>query len=480
LTSAFIVFFLYLFKKLFIMVEKKVLNEELKRIKQLMLYDINYHNSKIYEDVVTSSSTVGQCKTTANPIQENEVAVIAFDKSKSLFRVGMKLFFGSTKTETQLKNGFDKLINLILQYPDVDDEIKNKIKSGEFVLGIPTVLNVIGSASSVRGVPVMPTITNDKASTKITSINVDSFASNINRSAANYKTLKDDEINNGYAAGRIQTITDFIKSGKLTQIQNGQNVDVKKSVAVITDTGGCDDEHRDTAKYPNAGQFALLELYVTLSKKVVPVASPTTCINKMTIKIGYDKDKVSTELQKHECDFGVFDVFANNVFIKTININNYVFDTGLRDSETNIDGLKITEFTEGRDSDGLVGGSRFYTVTIKQNDKLWNDIMANAPNFNNHIILSYRGYPSTWYAGKKIYAQGARKKASLGPAKKWDGSDAESHASAVYLDITLDRKDKKQDNIKGWTTTTARGTQVVTIADIAPCSTVSNERIKIA
>jgi hypothetical protein len=398
-------------------VEKKALNEELKRIKQLMVYDMNYHNSKIYEDVVTSSK-VGQCKITPNPIQENEVAIISFDKNKSQFRVGMKLFFGSAKTETQLKNGFDKLINLILQYPDLDEGIKNKIKSGEFALGIPTVLNVIGSASSVRGVPVMPTITNNKASTKITSINVNSFASNINRTADNYKTLKDDEINNGYATGRIQTITDFIKSGKLTKIQSGMDVEVKNNVAVITDTGGCDDEHRNTDIYPNAGQFALLD--------------------------------------------------------------NYVFDTGLRTRETNVDGLKITDFTEGRESDGLTGGTRFYTITINQNDKLWNDIMANAPKFGNHIMLSYKGFPSAWYAGKKIYAQGARNSKTLGPAKKWDGSDAESHASAVYLDITLYRKDKTKDNIKGWTTATARGVQMITIADLTPCSKSSDKRIVIS
>ena len=55
-----------------------------------------------------------------------------------------------------------------------------------------------------------------------------------------------------------------------------------------------------------------------------------------------------------------------------------------------------------------------------------------------------------------------------------------SHSSAVYLDITLDRTDKKQDNVKGWTTTTARGTQVVTIADLTPCSAVNTERIKLS
>jgi len=452
------------------------LKEELERMKSLMVYKTDFHKSKIYEDV----TNVGKCKTTLNKINENEVAVIAFDKSKLLFRIGMKLFFGSTKTETQLKNGFDKLVKLILEYPDVSEDIKNKIKSGEFVLGIPKVLSVIGSASNIRGVPVMPTITNNKASANITSINTDSFASNIDRNAPNYKSLKDDEINNGYATGRIETITDFVKMGKHPQLQSGQEIDVKKSVAVITDTGGCDDEHRDTNTYPNSGQFAFLEMYVTLQKKVVPIGNPTTCINKITIKIGYEKDKVKTEPQKHECDFGVFDVYANNVLIKTININNYVFDTGLKNSETNPDGLKITDFTEGRYSDGLTGGTRTYTIVIKKDDKLWNDIMANAPKFSNHIKLSYKGYDSSWYAGKKIYAQGARKKSTLGPAQKWDGSKAESHSSAVYLDITLDRTDKTKDNIKGWTSTTGRGTQLVSIADLAPCSKVSTDRIVIA
>lgn len=465
--------------------KQQSLHEELYKIKKLLNLDkyvIERNSSSLgnlYEDVVSTTSTVGQCKTTANPIQENEVAVTGFDKTKLLFRVGMKLFFGSTKTETQLKNGFDKLINLILTYPDVSEDIKNKLKTGEYALSVPTVLSVIGSASSVRGVPVMPTITNDKASAKVTSINSDSFASNVNRSAANYASLKDDEINNGYASGRIQTITDYIKSGKLAQLQPGQNIDIKKSTAVITDTGGCDDEHRDTTKYPNAGQFAYLDLYVTLAKKVVPVANPATCINKITIKIGYDKDQVKTENQRHECDFGVFDVYANNVLIKTININNYVFDTGLKNAETNAEGLKITDFTQGRYSDGLTGGTRLYTIVINKDDKLWTSIMANAPTFNNHIKLSYKGYASSWYAGKKIYAQGARNNPQLGPAKKWKGEDAESHSSAVYLDITLNRTDNKQDNIKGWTTTTARGTQVVTIADLTPCSTVSTQRILI-
>lgn len=465
--------------------KQQSLNEELYQIKKLL--NINNYVSKrnssslgsLYEDVTAAPSAGGQCKTTANPIQENEVGVVSFDKTNLSFRIGMKLFFGSTKTETQLKNGFDKLFNLILAYPEVPEDVKNKLKTGEFVLSIPTVLNVVGSASSMRGAPVMPTITNNKAAAKITSINTDLFKSNIDRTAANYASLKDDEINNGYATGRIKTITDFITSGKSSKLQSGFDVSVKKSIAVITDTGGCDDEHRDTAKYPNPGQFAYLDLSVKLAKKVVPVANPATCINKITIKIGYNKDEAKTEQQKHECDFGVFDVYANNVLIKTININNYVFDTGLKNAETNAEGLKITDFTQGRYSDGLTGGTRLYTIVINKDDKLWTSIMANAPTFNNHIQLSYKGYASSWYAGKKIYAQGARNNPQLGPAKKWDGTNAESHSSAVYLDITLDRTDKKQDNVKGWTTTTARGTQVVTIADLTPCSTVSTQRILI-
>ena len=396
-------------------------------------------------------------------------------------RAGMKLFFGATKTGAQIKDVFNKLFNLVLNYENVDEVTKGKLKSGEFVLGIPKILNVIGSASSFRGVPVMPTITNNKALINIGAINSDSFVSNVNRNDIKYKNLKDDEKNNGYASGRIQTITDFIRTpGNMPQIQSGTDVEVKKSVAVITDTGPCADEFRDTDKYPNPGQFAYLEVYVTIGKKIIPQPIPSSCINKITIKIGYEKDLVTTELQKHECDFGVFNVYANDVFIKTININNYVFDTGLKDSETNADGLKITDFTEGRYSDGLTGGTRTYTIVIKQNDTLWSSIMANAPKFGNTIRISYKGFPSAWYAGKKIYAQGARNNPQLGPAKKWDGSNAESHSSAVYLDITLNRTNNKTDNVKGWTTATARGTQLVTIAELTPCLANSANRIVIS
>jgi hypothetical protein len=242
----------------------------------------------------------------------------------------------------------------------------------------------------------MPTITNDKAAVQIGAINTDSFASNINRSDPKYKNLKDDEKNNGYASGRIETITDFIRTGKMAQLQSGQDVEVKKSIAVITDTGPCDDEHRDT-----------LPIY--------------------------------------------------------------------------IDGIQIKDFIDGRYSDGLDGGTRLYTIEIKQNTPLWNSVMANATKFGNHIRISYQGFASSWYAGKKIYAAGARTvkfgDQFIGPAKDSNNNDVQSHSSAVYLDITLTRSDNTLDNVKGWTKNGARGTEKVTIADLIPCTKESSQRI---
>jgi len=462
---------------------KEILYEEICRIQELMNLNSKktMNDLNLFEDVTNQTTT--KCKTTVNPIKSNEVSILAFDVSKLLLRAGMKIYFGSTKTEAQIKDSFDKLYNLVLGYEGLNEDVKNKIKSGKYVLNIPTVLNVIGSASSLRGVGVMPTITNDKAEVAIGSINTDSFATNINRSDAKYKNLKDDETNNGYASGRINTITDFIRTGKMAQLQSGQDVEVKKSIAVITDTGACDDEHRDTTKYPNPGQFAFLEIYVTIKEKMVPPPLPSSCINKITLKIGYDKDQVKTEAQKHNCDFGIFRVYANDVFIRDINLNNHAFDLGTKDTKTNTEGLKITDFTDGRVSDGLDGGTRMYTIEIKQNTPLWNNIMANATKFGNHIRISYQGFASTWYAGKKIYASGARtvkfNNQFIGPAKDSNNNDVQSHSSAVYLDITLNRTDNKQDNVKGWTKNGARGTEMVTIADLIPCTAESSQRINL-
>lgn len=459
--------------------EKDILYEEIYRIQKLM----NLNSKKTLKDSILfeESTTTTSCKTSVNQIKENEVAILAFDVNKLLLRAGMKIYFGSTKTDAQIKNAFEKLNSLVLNYEALSQDIKDKLKSGEYVLNIPTVLNVIGSASSLRGVAVMPTITNDKAAVQIGSINTDSFATNINRTDAKYKNLKDDEKNNQYASGRIDTITDFIRTGKMAQLQSGQDVEIKKSVAVITDTGPCDDEHRDTDKYPNPGQFAYLEIYVTIKKKIVPPPLPSSCMNKITLKIGYDKDQVKTEAQKHNCDFGIFRVYANDVFIRDINLNNHAFDLGTKDTKTNIDGIQIKDFIDGRYSDGLDGGTRLYTIEIKQNTPLWNSIMANATKFGNHIRISYQGFASSWYAGKKIYAAGARTvkvgDQFIGPAKDSNNKDVQSHSSAVYLDITLTRSDNTLDNVKGWTKNGARGTEKVTIADLIPCTKESSQRI---
>jgi hypothetical protein len=449
--------------------KKQNLQEEINRIKNLMVFEVGYVKDytsldNLFED---TTSTTTKCSSKNNTIQDPEVKITAYDPKNQRIRAGMKIFFGATKTKERIKNAFNKLVEGVKNYNSIPSDVKEKLESGELILRIEKILNVIGSASSFRGKAVLPTITNDKANVEVNAINVGSFSANINKNDVKYKGLTSDEKNNGYALGRVNTITDFIRTpGNLEGIQAGMDVPVQRSTAVITDTGPCVDENRPKEKYPNPGQFAFIDLYAQLKPRVKIVENPTKCINKITIKIGFDPKLVTDKKNDHNCDFAIFDLYANDIFIRTINLSNYVFDTG-EEKDMNSNGIKITDFTDGRDSDNLTHGKRMYTLVIKQGSSLWNSIMKESPKFGNKIRITYKGKPREWYEKKNIYASGA-------------AVSADSHSSAVYLDITLQRTDKTTDNVKGWTSENKRGTSNVTIAVLTPCLKSKNSRIRIS
>jgi len=448
--------------------KKQNLQEEINRIKNLMVFEVGHVKDytsldNLFEE---TTSTTTKCSSKNNPIQDPEVKITAYDPNNQRIRAGMKIFFGATKTKEQIKNAFNKLVEAVKNYNSIPSDVKEKLESGKLILRIETILNIIGSASSFRNGAVLPTITNDKANVEVGAINVGSFRNNIDKNKSIYRGLAPDEKNNGYALGRVKTITDFIRTpGNLEGVQAGMDVPIKSSTAVITDTGPCVDENRPKGLYPNPGQFAFVELYALLKPRVEIPKSPTKCINKITIKIGFDPKLVTDKKNDHNCDFAIFDLYANGVFIRTINLSNYVFDTG-EEKDMNSKGIKITDFTDGRDSDNLTHGKRMYTLEIKQGSPLWNSIMKESPKFGNKIRISYKGKPIEWYEKKNIYASGS-------PVA------ADSHSSAVYLDITLQRTDRTTDNVKGWTSENKRGTSNVTIAVLTPCLKSSDNRIDI-
>ena len=226
----------------------------------------------------------------------------------------LQMFFKSTGTnDADFQKGFTALKNQIMA----------KVSDPTTIGGIE-IINiriVLGSASNYYNVPLQPTKNNSGGDITDTSIN----AKLAGPDKPDYvKNLK-------FAASRWESINNYIKNnGKSLGFSITDNINPKTS-AYITDTGGCTDEKRDSAKYPNPGQYAIIRGEYRLIPSDIGITLIKKCINKLKVVVGYFTKKVTfpggitskTALQKgHTCDFATFDVYCNNIFLATVNLNN--------------------------------------------------------------------------------------------------------------------------------------------------------------
>ena len=284
--------------------ENRLLNEQ-----------INKTNPKPSSTPLVKNTTTGGCNGN-NQISEPIINLLEKDnkytgKHKTF---DLQMFFKSTGTnDADFQKGFTALKNQIMA----------KVSDPTTIGGIE-IINiriVLGSASNYYNVPLQPTKNNKGENITDTSIN----AKLEGPDKTNYvKNLK-------FAASRWESINNYIKNnGKSLGFSITDNINPKTS-AYITDTGGCTDEKRDSARYPNPGQYAIIRGEYRLIPSDFGIKKTKKCINTLKVVVCYFRKKVTfpgnitsdTAVQNgHTCDFATFDVYCNNIFLATVNLNN--------------------------------------------------------------------------------------------------------------------------------------------------------------
>ena len=260
-------------------------------------------------------TTTGGCNGN-NPISEPIIKVSEIDNKfkGKLNTFELKMFFKSTGTnDVDFQKGFTVLKNQIMA----------KVSDPTTIGGIEIndIRSVWGSASNYYNAPLQPTKNNNGGDITDTSIN----ANLEGPGKTNYdKNLK-------FAESRWSSIYNYIKTnGKSLGFSITDNIN-PKTFAYITDTGGCTDEKRDSAKYPNPGQYAIISGEYRLIPSDIGITKIKKCINKLKVVVGYFTKKVTfpggitseTAVQKgHTCDYATFDVYCNHTFLATVNLNN--------------------------------------------------------------------------------------------------------------------------------------------------------------
>ena len=230
--------------------------------------------------------------------------------------------FSTNVTENNLS---DKFIEKIMNTINNDEKLAQWLKSGQLIM---TLASIKSSASNCFGksggsekcnMPVEPTLANDVGG-KLPPPPEGGWTGD---QAKNLKLAEDRGKN------LWQELLKLLP-------QQGLRINAEPKFApFITDTGGVNDDMRDTTKYPNAGQYVFVD--VRLEKKPKPESQEQVnsreqsrnCLTNMKVVVAYYKDKQcipATEGKKaegcHTCNDARFNIFLNGVNIGVANLNN--------------------------------------------------------------------------------------------------------------------------------------------------------------
>ena len=373
---------------------KKDIIVEVSRIKEMM-------------GLINEQTTIGQCSG-SNQISNPVVDVLEMSQDGNSVKFRLKGFFGASKTESDSYTSMlTKLKNTIISKLD-------KASSPEgYELKFINIESAIGSASNYYNGPLRPTNDNNGKLMNPDVLYKQEPYKDIRKLHGGdpKKFDSDTETNMGFASQRVSKFLKHIQeTADKTGISLSENFTQSKISPIITDTGGCIDEKRDSSKYPNPGQYVDLTGLVQIKK------NPAKCLEGLKIVVGYfrspkvvDGIKIPKNSQNHTCVFATFNIFANGVPIGISNMNNMTKDyhnrehfdkygtrskldwnttrIGTQDNSTQ----KRFEFVE----DGLIPedpvygkqGWTVYTIIDVPSDKL-KEIASKSPDGRVNLMMS--------------------------------------------------------------------------------------------
>ena len=337
--------------------------------------------------LINEQTTIGQCSG-SNEISNPVVDVLEMSQDGNSVKFRLKGFFGASKTESDSYTSMlTKLKNTIISKLD-------KASSPEgYELKFINIESAIGSASNYYNGPLRPTNDNKGKLMNLDVLYKQEPYKDIRKLHGGdpKKFDSDTETNMGFASQRVSKFLKHIQeTADKTGISLSENFTQSKISPIITDTGGCIDEKRDSSKYPNPGQYVDLTGLVQIKK------NPAKCLEGLKVVVGYfqsekvvDGIKFGKNSKSHSCAFATFNIFANGVPIGISNMNNIteeyynsdnrnpkidwnVTRIGIQDTSTQKRFEFIEDGSEREKSTKPFGkqGWTVYTVIDVPNDKL--------------------------------------------------------------------------------------------------------------
>lgn len=264
-------------------------------------------------------------------------------------------------------------------------KIIEAVKTGKKDLISVTVANIRGGASNTYGGPVPAEITitdfNEIGNPKIVTVNgTTNFTKN--------KELAKKRATNVWEALKLGLP---VETGELGKIRISKQVTENISGYSI-ETGGVDDQSdkRDWTKYPIPGQ----QVYISMRIELRPVIEPdkvgglnNKCLWNTTITMDFG---VNDKSMSHQCDVATFDVYANNVYIGSIDLGNEGFSKDSKqmktEGATGVTASKKPATTSG----GAVSGS------LKITDESLGKSIIEASK-NGEVVITAKGKDYSHY-----------------------------------------------------------------------------------
>ena len=316
------------------------------------------------------------------------------DKSPMRYNFKVKAHFGRTKSGTDVYK--DLLTNLKSKVLDVASaNQKQGLSDGRFELSIIQIVWVRASASNYLNGPLMPTYWNNRGKV---SGGYEGTVPNI-KVPIKDSSHKDWKENEGYAKSRWSKFANWAKqSGGKLGITFGSNVNEVTPKIMITDTGGCTDENRDISKYKNPGQY--LEISGIIEFKKTPRRNDTElleCAQGLKIVVGFFDKPVSINSEvtmkknksTHQCDYATFNVYCNEEYVGTANMNNDKQRLNPKGSEKAKVGLNQKNVVHVAPQKS--GGTVYNIISV--NGALLEKVIAN--NKNGLIQIAMKGTDNT-------------------------------------------------------------------------------------
>ena len=311
--------------------KKNLIENEIKKMKSLITYNIGDTINEQTEVKYGCKSSKDYQMGSPNEISKPTVGEVNVLKNRKGTPVEIEtsfiVYFMAAKSSDL---AFGKVFDIV--YEKVAEILGAEKKDAKYNLELLEIKDVVGSASNYLSGPLQPNYDNSGKPMSPQLL-----------SKPPYDTLPKAgdttwDSNMGYAEARWTKLIKYIqgKEGKKKGISIAAGgVKPQQITAKITNTGGCNDETRNTKDYPKSGQYVKVQMKMKLVPRPLTAGQKETmfnCAQGLRIIIGYFKNgggvtkidgiDIPANSRQHGCDYATFDILCNGIPVGIANMNN--------------------------------------------------------------------------------------------------------------------------------------------------------------